>query len=191
MGAARKAALWAEVSDALNALGPAVKAVRHWRKYWSRLCCDSRKLARDVERERRRTGGGRLGGVEGRVLAILDRTGPDSDPIRLFTGDDEHGCSPIHPARSVTKVLEEHVIPTNDWPPVGADVNPIENILGIMNTLLATLNLGSTTADALWTALNAEWKGLRSSHRVVQTLYDSIPRRIQLVSAAEGNMMTY
>ncbi|KAH7969753.1 hypothetical protein HPB52_021721 [Rhipicephalus sanguineus] len=96
------AALWAEVSAALNALGPAVKAVRHWRKYWSRLCCDSRKLARDVERERRRTGGGRLGGVEGRVLAILDRTGPDSDPIRLFTGDDEQrrkAMSQAHPVK--------------------------------------------------------------------------------------------
>ncbi|KAL1436285.1 hypothetical protein MTO96_049800 [Rhipicephalus appendiculatus] len=29
-----------------------------------------------------RTGGGRFGGVEGRVLAIVDRTAPDSAPVR-------------------------------------------------------------------------------------------------------------
>ncbi|KAL1418289.1 hypothetical protein MTO96_026031 [Rhipicephalus appendiculatus] len=56
MGAARKVALWQEVTAALNALGPAVKTVKLWRKYWSRLCYDSRKLARELERERRRTG---------------------------------------------------------------------------------------------------------------------------------------
>ncbi|KAH7956353.1 hypothetical protein HPB52_008455 [Rhipicephalus sanguineus] len=88
MGASRKLALWEELTAALNALGPAVKTVKLWRKYWSRLCCDSRKLAREIERERRRTGGGRLGGVEGRVLAILDVTAPDSQPVRLFTGDE-------------------------------------------------------------------------------------------------------
>ncbi|KAL1444064.1 hypothetical protein MTO96_045693 [Rhipicephalus appendiculatus] len=34
-------------------------------------------------------GGRRLGGVEGRVLAILDRTAPDSVAVRLFTGENE------------------------------------------------------------------------------------------------------
>ncbi|KAL1443787.1 hypothetical protein MTO96_030174 [Rhipicephalus appendiculatus] len=52
MGAARKVALWQEVTAALNALVPAVKTVKLWRKYWSRLCYDSRKLAREIERER-------------------------------------------------------------------------------------------------------------------------------------------
>ncbi|KAL1483819.1 hypothetical protein MTO96_032936 [Rhipicephalus appendiculatus] len=56
MGAARKVALWQEVTVALNALVPAVKTVKLWRKYWSRLCYDSRKLTREIERERR-TGG--------------------------------------------------------------------------------------------------------------------------------------
>ncbi|KAL1483537.1 hypothetical protein MTO96_033121 [Rhipicephalus appendiculatus] len=94
MGAARKVALWQEVTAALNALGPAVKTVKLWRKYWSRLCYDSRKLARELERERRRTWGGRLRGVEGRVLAILDRTAPDSAPGRLFTSENEDNNTP-------------------------------------------------------------------------------------------------
>lgn len=79
---------------------------------------------------------------------VLD--GPFEDGMYLF----QHDGSPIHTARSVTKVLEEHVIPTLGWPPVGADINPIENIWGIMKTRLAAKNLGCTTADALWTALN-------------------------------------
>ncbi|KAL1472461.1 hypothetical protein MTO96_039303, partial [Rhipicephalus appendiculatus] len=39
-------------------------------------------------------GGGRLGGVEGRVLAILDRTAPDSAPVRYFTGENEDNSAP-------------------------------------------------------------------------------------------------
>ncbi|KAH7939513.1 hypothetical protein HPB52_013455 [Rhipicephalus sanguineus] len=89
MGASRKLALCEELTAALNALGPAVKTVKLWRKYWSWwLCCDSRKQAREIKRERRRTGGGRLGGVEGLVLAILDVTVPDCQPVRVFTGDE-------------------------------------------------------------------------------------------------------
>ncbi|KAL1429863.1 hypothetical protein MTO96_015643 [Rhipicephalus appendiculatus] len=52
---------------------------------------------------RRRTGGGRLGGVEGRVLAILDRTGPDSPPVRYYTGENEGNSAP-RPAEAAAAV---------------------------------------------------------------------------------------
>ncbi|KAL1426238.1 hypothetical protein MTO96_018363 [Rhipicephalus appendiculatus] len=73
MGASRKEALWKEVTAVLHALGPAVKTVKLWRKYWSRLCYDSRKLARDIERERRTT---EHQGLQRQPLLSPSRCGP-------------------------------------------------------------------------------------------------------------------
>ncbi|KAL1483635.1 hypothetical protein MTO96_033055 [Rhipicephalus appendiculatus] len=57
---------------------------------------------------RRRTGGGRLGGVEGRVLAILDRTGPDSPPVRYYTGENEHHRELMEEVRGM-RSAQEHI----------------------------------------------------------------------------------
>ncbi|KAH7933061.1 hypothetical protein HPB49_007654 [Dermacentor silvarum] len=65
MSAAHKKALWNELTAALNALGPAVKTARRWRQYWARIV-HMTKLAAQVGSEKRKTGGGRLGGLEGR-----------------------------------------------------------------------------------------------------------------------------
>ncbi|KAL1477000.1 hypothetical protein MTO96_017868 [Rhipicephalus appendiculatus] len=69
MGASRKGALWKEVTAALNALGPVVKTAKLWRKYWSRLCYDSRKLARDIQKGEEVTSC--LQQTGGRILTFL------------------------------------------------------------------------------------------------------------------------
>ncbi|KAL3213172.1 hypothetical protein MRX96_007763 [Rhipicephalus microplus] len=42
-----------------------------------------------VETALLRTGGGQMGGAEGHVLAVVNMTTPDSQLIRILTGDDE------------------------------------------------------------------------------------------------------
>ncbi|XP_075559986.1 uncharacterized protein LOC142591558 [Dermacentor variabilis] len=42
---------------------------------------------------RRKTGGGKLGGLEGRVLAVLGRTGPASAPVLFLRDDSEEDTS--------------------------------------------------------------------------------------------------
>ncbi|KAH7983160.1 hypothetical protein HPB52_009696 [Rhipicephalus sanguineus] len=75
MTAARKKQLWQEIATLLNQQGPAVKSPQLWRNHWAKMVCGARKeLARSTS-ERNATGGGRVGGVDGRVLDILERTG--------------------------------------------------------------------------------------------------------------------
>ncbi|KAL1483997.1 hypothetical protein MTO96_032837 [Rhipicephalus appendiculatus] len=52
---------------------------------------------------RKEDGGGKLGGVEGRVLAILDLTAPDSAQVRYFTGENEDNSAP-RPAEAAAAV---------------------------------------------------------------------------------------
>ncbi|KAH7936992.1 hypothetical protein HPB49_006995 [Dermacentor silvarum] len=87
--AAHKKALWNELTAALNALGPAVKTAQRWRQYWARIVHDFKKLAAQVGSEKMKTGGGRLGGLEGRVLDVLSRTGPGYAPVDFFADDAE------------------------------------------------------------------------------------------------------
>ncbi|KAH7959846.1 hypothetical protein HPB49_014300 [Dermacentor silvarum] len=93
MSAAHKKALWNELTAALNALGPAVNTARRWRQYWARIVHDLKKLAAQVGSEKRKTGGGRLGELEGRVMDVLSRTGPGYAPVDFFADDAEQASS--------------------------------------------------------------------------------------------------
>ncbi|XP_054919610.1 uncharacterized protein [Dermacentor andersoni] len=75
MTAARKNELWEEVAAVLNAQGPAVKATSRWRNHWAKMAHKAKKEAARAASEKRATGGGKVGGVDGRVLDVLMRTG--------------------------------------------------------------------------------------------------------------------
>ncbi|KAH7932823.1 hypothetical protein HPB49_003261 [Dermacentor silvarum] len=93
MSAAQKKALWHDLTAALNALGPAVKTARRWRQYWARIVYDCKKLAAQVGSEKRKTGGGKLGGLGGGVIEALSRTGPGYAPVDFFQDDAEQASS--------------------------------------------------------------------------------------------------
>ncbi|KAH7955934.1 hypothetical protein HPB52_005159 [Rhipicephalus sanguineus] len=95
-------------------------------------------------------------------------------------GPFEHGCyllqhdrSPIHTARTVAAVLENLAVRTLPWPPVGAELNPIGNVWGILKSRLSARRISSTTSDALWQSVSEEWERLRHSPEVVVTLYET------------------
>ncbi|XP_072141080.1 uncharacterized protein [Dermacentor andersoni] len=75
MTAALKNELWEEVAAVLNAQGPAVKATSRWRNHWAKMAHKAKKEAARAASEKRATGGGKVGGVDGRVLDVLMRTG--------------------------------------------------------------------------------------------------------------------
>ncbi|KAH7983915.1 hypothetical protein HPB52_015253 [Rhipicephalus sanguineus] len=63
---------------------------------------------------------------------------------------------------------------TLEWPPVGADLNPIENVWGLVKRRLAARNLGSSTKETLFAAIQEEWEALRARPEIVAALYDAI-----------------
>ncbi|KAH7956117.1 hypothetical protein HPB52_006132 [Rhipicephalus sanguineus] len=77
------------------------------------------------------------------------------------------------------------------WPPVGADLNPIEIVWGLIKRQLAARNLGRATKDTLWTAVREEWEALRARPEIVAALYESMPRRVAQVIAADGHLTKY
>ncbi|KAH7933364.1 hypothetical protein HPB49_011921 [Dermacentor silvarum] len=92
---------------------------------------------------------------------------------------------------SVKSLLDDYGVRTLKWPPVGADLNPMENIWGLVKRRLASRNLGSVTKDTLWTAVREEWDALRARPELVAALYESMPILVAQVIAADGNMTKY
>ncbi|XP_037504906.1 uncharacterized protein LOC119380256 [Rhipicephalus sanguineus] len=110
MTAARKKQLWQEIATLLNQQGPAVKSPQLWRNHWAKMVCGARKeLARSTS-ERNAMGGGRVGGVDGRVLDILERTGavvttpPEYYPVPDVETEVEVGTSRAATSRGPSDV---------------------------------------------------------------------------------------
>ncbi|KAH8036280.1 hypothetical protein HPB51_022684 [Rhipicephalus microplus] len=78
-------------------------------------------------------------------------------------GPFEDGCyqlqrdrSLVHTARIVAMVLENLAIRTVPWPHVGAYLNPIENVWGIVDSRLSAPRCSSATSEALWQAVSED-----------------------------------
>ncbi|KAH6941032.1 hypothetical protein HPB50_012695 [Hyalomma asiaticum] len=101
--------------------------------------------------------------------------GPFKDGCFVY----QHDRSPIHTARSVKSLL------------VGADLNPIENVWGLVKRRLAARNLGSSTKETLFAAIQEEWEALRARPEIVAAFYNSMPSRVAQVIAADGRLIKY
>lgn len=122
-------------------------------------------------------------GIVDDVLLPYVYDGPFKDGCFLL----QHDRSPIHKARCVMQLLDDRQVPQLEWPPNAADLNPIENVWGVMKSQRARANVVHTTADALWDAVKEEWERLRRRADVVAPLYGSMPDRIREVIAIDGN----
>ncbi|KAH8009351.1 hypothetical protein HPB51_015674 [Rhipicephalus microplus] len=89
--------------------------------------------------------------------------GPCKDGCFVY----QHDRSPIHTASSVKSLLEGISVRTLDWPPVGANMNPIKNVWGLVKRRLAARNLGSSTKETLFAAIQEEWEALPSRPEIV------------------------
>ncbi|KAH7944023.1 hypothetical protein HPB52_014354 [Rhipicephalus sanguineus] len=85
------------------------------------------------------------------VPSALDGQFPDG--LYFFQQD----RSPIHMAKSTTRVLEELGMMLYEWPPQGANVNIIENVWGAMKKALSRRRMRCGSQDALWAAVKEEW----------------------------------
>lgn len=166
---------------------------------WTQTVLSSGRCTVNVWGAISKDGLGPLVRIEGRFqarsyCAILEKDfipyvldGPFKDGCCLL----QHDRSPVHTARSVTALLEDLAIRTLEWPPVGADLNPIESVWGLMKKRLAGRHLISSTSDTLWAAVKEEWEALRATQGLVSSLYESMPRRVAEVIAGDGHLTRY
>ncbi|KAH8024495.1 hypothetical protein HPB51_025122 [Rhipicephalus microplus] len=101
----------------------------------------------------------------------------------------QHDRNPIRTARSVISLLEGLAVRSLEWPPVGADVNSIENVWGLVKRRLAAGNLRSSTKETLFAATQEEWEALPSRPEIVAALYNSMPSRVAQVIGADGRLI--
>ena len=74
-----------------------------------------------------------------------------------------------------------------DWPGNSPDLNPIENLWNIMKEGLKKKDIGS--APKLQAELKKLWVSLDQA--MLRKLSDSMPRRLQMVLNAKGEMTKY
>jgi hypothetical protein len=79
-----------------------------------------------------------------------------------------------------------------DWPPCGADLNPIENVWPETKRVMAENwpDPSQASKNALWDVLDA-WEEVAHSDVYAATLVESLPRRMQMVIDSEGYWTPY
>lgn len=94
-----------------------------------------------------------------------------------------------HVSRNTISWLARQNIPTMDWPPYSPDLNPIENIWGILTNEVYSNGKQYTTIPELEIAVFTAWRNLRQE--VLENLAMSMPRRIFDVIKANGGHTNY
>ena len=106
-----------------------------------------------------------------------------------------HGCThflhdgaPCHAAKKIKDFLAQYPFEIINWPGNSPDLNPIENCWNFMKNELRKKDISSVPKlidelKSLWTS------GL--SHEYLKKLSDSMPRRMQMVIQAKGDMTKY
>lgn len=97
--------------------------------------------------------------------------------------------APIHNARHTKKFFEERNIPVLKWPAVSPDLNPIENLWGILSKAVYNNGRQFDNLKSLKTAIVEEWAKL--DEEILRRLIDSMPRRITSVQINRGNHTKY
>jgi hypothetical protein len=80
-----------------------------------------------------------------------------------------------------------------DWPPCGADLNPIENVRAETKRAMAENwpDPSPASKNVLWYVVLDAWEEVAHSEGYAATLVESLPRRMQMVIDSEGYWTPY
>lgn len=97
--------------------------------------------------------------------------------------------APAHTAKVVKDFLDRERVSVLTWPANSPDLNPIENIWGLMKRKLQQQTV--MKKEQLREALNDIWLRDDSLRQAISSAIDSMPRRIEAVIAAKGGVTKY
>jgi hypothetical protein len=72
-----------------------------------------------------------------------------------------------------------------------ADINPIENLWGIVTREVYSGTKTYTSVESLTAAIKAAWVGIQANERLRQKLESSMPSRLSEVVANKGGLIAY
>ncbi len=99
----------------------------------------------------------------------------------------QQDLAPAHTAKGTKSWLNDHGVTVLDWPANSPDLNPIENLWGIVKRKMRDTR--PNNADDLKAAIKATWASIppQQCHKLIT----SMPRRIEAVIKAKGAPTKY
>ena len=94
-----------------------------------------------------------------------------------------------HVARIVQRFFVNHQIELLPWPALSPDLSPIENMWSMVAQRLTQMTSPAATPDDLWQRVEAAWAAVPQEH--IQSLLDSMPRRVAAVISNNGGYSGY
>lgn len=100
-----------------------------------------------------------------------------------------HDNAPAHRAKHTQEFLENKGISVLKWPPHSPDLNPIENVWGILEERVYTGGRSFSNTTDLWEVMCEEWKKIPTE--MISNLYSSMHRRCCDVLLKNGQRIKY
>lgn len=101
----------------------------------------------------------------------------------------QHDNASIHTSKKTKKWLEEQKIDVLEWPALSPDLNPIENIWGILVRRVYANGQQFTTRETLIEMLQKVWNEIEPE--ILVTLIESMKNRCKVILEEKGGKISY
>ncbi|GFX89461.1 transposable element Tcb1 transposase [Trichonephila clavipes] len=94
-----------------------------------------------------------------------------------------------HVARIVQRFFVHRQIELLPWPARSPELSPLENMWSMVVQRLTQITPPAATPDQLWQRVEAAWSAVPQEH--IQSLFESMPRRVAAVISNNGGYSGY